>query len=392
MAPRIAYVITTFLRNVNYTRLMALARDQRARGREVEIITGRNASPELMEEACSQGIAVTPLPSLGKYIYPYQDALALRELVRLYRARKFDLVHTFLAKAGILGRLAGRLAGVPRLVHSVFGASFAPTQPALQYVVYRNLERLMGRVTDRFLFVGRELRDTYVAAGVCPPSRALVVYGGRDLSRFCELASLPAAERLARREAFGFREDTIVLGNVSRLVPWKGHGYALQVVRGLRDKGLDVRLIVVGDAKTPAEQKFKHELLARVRREKLEEAVIFTGWQPDPAPYYALFDLYLLTSMPFEGIPGSIIEATIMGVPVVGFDCCGVREIPGVRCRLVPPRETASLTAAVAEETAHLPASRGRWGGARPEIEQIRERFSLAGMVARTTSVYETLI
>ncbi len=388
----IGFIITTFLQNVNYTRLLALAGDQRRRGRKVEIITGINASPRLVAEARGQGIPVTQIPLLRKYVYPYQDLLALRALIAICRQRRFDLVHTVLAKAGILGRLAGRLAGVPRLVHTVCGASFAASQPPLPYLVYRNLERLIGRMTDRFLFVGQEIRNVYLAAGICTPQQCAVIYGGRDLSAFFHQARLSWEERLVQRQAWGIGGDAVVLGNVSRLVPWKGHGYALEVLKKLRSCGLKVKLILVGDARTPAEKRYKQELLSWVRRAGLEDTVIFTGWQTDPSSFYALFDLYLLTSMPFEGIPGSAIEAAVMGVPVVGFECPGVREIPAVQCQLVPRGDVAALTAAVEEEIAGITACRQVWGQPRPELETIRNRFSLAGMVARTNTLYETLL
>ncbi len=387
---RLALVVTTFLENVNYARLLALARDQQKRGREVEIITGRNASPKLIREVRRQGIAVTQIPSLRKYIHWCKDLQALGDLIRLCRSRRFDLVHTFLSKAGILGRFAARLARVPRVVHSVFGSSFNPSQPPFLFSFCRRLERLAASFTDRLLFVGRELRDAYLAAGICAARQSEVIYGGRDLSEFFHLASLPPGERLARRQALGLDADTVIFGNVSRLVPGKGHFHALEVLEALRRQGLKVRLMLVGDARTPREQNFKRDLVARVRQQGLEEMVIFTGWQSRPAPFYALFDFYLLTSLA-EGVPGAVIEATIMGVPVVGFDCGGLQEIPGVECRLVPPGEVGALTPAVQEEIQRLPAVRHMWGKERPAWPQIKERFSLEGMVAKTNATYEML-
>jgi len=389
---KIAHVVTTFYDTNATGWVMALAADQKDRGCQVDLIVGRNASPELLAAKQAQGFGVVRVPSLRKYVRPFQEIQALVDLYRLFRTRRYDLVHTHLAKAGVIGRLAAGLAGVPRVVHSVYGATFAATQFWARRIFFRDLERLAGRATDCFIFVGRELQESYCRAGVCSADQGQVIYYGKDLSPFLAVAGLSWEERRAQRQALGLGDKDIVMGNVSRLVPWKGHDFAVKVFADLKKTFPTLKLIIVGDAKTPSERGYKERLMRRVRRQGLEEDIRFTGWVQEPARYFAAFDLYLLTSMPFEGVPGAVIEAALASIPVVGFECLGVREIPGVQATLVPPKDTAALTAALREKLHWLTARGNGGGGEAPSSlavqEQMRQQFDLNGMVQKTWDVY----
>jgi hypothetical protein len=166
---KIAHVVTTLYETNATGWVTALAQDQLSRGCQVDLIVGRNASPQLMAARRAQGFGVIQIPSLRKYVRPVQEIRALVDLYRLFRTARYDVVHTHLAKAGVIGRLAANLAGIPRVVHSVYGATFSPTQSWARRVLFRDLERLAGRATDAFIFVGRELQEAYCRAGVCSP-------------------------------------------------------------------------------------------------------------------------------------------------------------------------------------------------------------------------------
>jgi glycosyltransferase involved in cell wall biosynthesis len=391
---KIAHVVTTLYETNATGWVTALAEDQLYRGCQVDLIVGRNASPQLMTEKLAQGFGVIQIPSLRKYVRPVQEIQALIDLYRLFRTERYDVVHTHLAKAGVIGRLAANLAGVPRVVHSVYGATFAPTQSWARRVLFRDLERLAGRATDAFIFVGKELREAYRRAGVCSPTRGQVIYYGKDLSPFLTVAGLSREERQAQRQALGLGEKDLVLGNVSRIVPWKGHDYAIDVVGALKEIFPTLKLIIVGDAKTPSEIGFKERLKKKVQRQGLEDHIIFTGWVKNPARYFAAFDLYLLTSMPLEGVPGAVIEAALAGLPVVGFDCFGVREIPGVQATLVPPKDIRGLTAALREKLHDLIGGHNHDNDNQILVvqDQMRAQFDMGRMVRETWNVYHHIL
>lgn len=387
---KIAHMVTTFYDTNAAGWVTALAQDQLARGCRVTLVVGHNASPALLANMRARGFRVVQVAGLRKYVRPFQEIKALTDLYRLCRAEGYDLVHTHLAKAGVLGRLAARLAGVPRVVHSVYGATFAPTQSWGRRVLFRDLERLAGRATDTFIFVGRELREAYRRAGICLPNQSRVIYYGKNLAPFFAVAGLSREERLSQRQALGLAPDDLVLGNVSRIVPWKGLDYAVEIFGRLKKIFPTLKLVIVGDAKTPSEQGYKERLLKKVRQRGLAGDIRFPGWVQDPARYFAVFDLYLLTSMPLEGVPGAVIEAAVSGVPVVGFDCYGVREIPGVLATLVPPKDVRALTLALEEKLHNLQAGTGPG----PDFQalalqdQIRRQFDPDRMVRETWETY----
>jgi glycosyltransferase involved in cell wall biosynthesis len=388
---KIAHVVTTLYETNATGWVSALAEDQLYRGCRVDLIAGYNASPQLMAAKRAQGFGVIQVPALRKYVRPVQEIQALRDLYRLFRSERYDVVHTHLAKAGVIGRLAANLAGIPRVVHSVYGATFAPTQSWARRVLFRDLERLAGRATDAFIFVGKELQEAYCRAGVCSPARGQVIYYGKDLSPFLALAGLSREERLTQRQALGLSEKDLVLGNVSRIVPWKGHDYAIDVVGALKESFPSLKLIIVGDARTPSEIGFKERLVKKVKRLGLAGDIIFTGWVKDPARYFAAFDLYLLTSMPLEGVPGAVIEAALAGVPVVGFECFGVREIPGVQATLVPPKDIRGLIAALRKKLRYLDHGyiNSNDNHCLTVQDQMRQQFDMGRMVRETWNVYQ---
>jgi glycosyltransferase involved in cell wall biosynthesis len=388
---KIAHVVTTLYETNATGWVSALAEDQLYRGCRVDLIAGYNASPQLMAAKRAQGFGVIQVPALRKYVRPVQEIQALRDLYRLFRSERYDVVHTHLAKAGVIGRLAANLAGIPRVVHSVYGATFAPTQSWARRVLFRDLERLAGRATDAFIFVGKELQEAYCRAGICSPARGQVIYYGKDLSPFLALAGLSREERLTQRQALGLSEKDLVLGNVSRIVPWKGHDYAIDVVGALKGSFPSLKLIIVGDARTPSEIGFKERLVKKVKRLGLAGDIIFTGWVKDPARYFAAFDLYLLTSMPLEGVPGAVIEAALAGVPVVGFECFGVREIPGVQATLVPPKDIRGLIAALRKKLRYLDHGyiNSNDNHCLTVQDQMRQQFDMGRMVRETWNVYQ---
>ena len=389
---KIAHVSTVFNPGIVTRDTYALAIDQRRRGWTVEFVAGRNASRVLMEKRIKEGFPVIRVSSMRKYAHPLDDLRALCDLVRLFKLKKYDVVHTHLAKAGILGRLAARLAGIKTVIHTVYGASFAPTLPRWKYLAFWGLEKLAAWFTDQYIFIGRDIRDAYVNAGICPLEKTAVIYPGKNLEPFLAVAALPAAERKARRQALGIDPEAIVLGNVSRLVPWKGHEYALQALSVLKKDYHRLKLVIVGAAKVAVEQAYKEKLEALAQTLGLGEEVIFTGWQEDTPNYYSIFDIYLITSMPFEGLNLSVLEAYAAGLPVVGFEWYGAGDILGTKSGLVPVKDVPGLLASLRREIERLPETRRRRGDNLAEIKKLQERHTYARMAAKTGDLYEKLL
>src|SRR5262249_26788375 len=134
------------------------------------LVAGTTAPHEgdMLDFARAHGVRPVLVPALGREISPADDVVALARMVRLVRLLKPDVVHTHMAKAGTVGRLAARICGVPLIVHTyhghVFHSYFGPTKTR----VFLTIERALGRATDRIIVVGDGQRDEIASYGVAP--------------------------------------------------------------------------------------------------------------------------------------------------------------------------------------------------------------------------------
>jgi len=132
---------------------------------EVKLISGPTIGPEGSLEPTARDIFsdqpehFTVVPELVRPVHPWKDFIALRKLEKLLRAQSPDIVHTHSGKAGILGRLAAKRAGVPLIIHHIHGPSFGNFQGALANIIFTAAERRAGKVTDHFIVVAEALKQ-----------------------------------------------------------------------------------------------------------------------------------------------------------------------------------------------------------------------------------------
>src|ERR1043166_9726824 len=163
-------------------------------GLQVELISGATTGVEGSRE-----VSLAPIPGpltivrhLVRPIHPLRDGLALLELTRLLRARQPDLVHTHSGKAGVLGRLAARRAGVPIVVHTVHGPSFGPFQGSIRNWMFKAAERQAAAWTTHFVTVADAMTRQYLAAGIGRPEQFTRILSGFRLEPFLHAPNDPA--------------------------------------------------------------------------------------------------------------------------------------------------------------------------------------------------------
>jgi len=292
----------------------------------------------MLDFAHAHGVEPILVPSLGREISPLDDLLSLARLVQLVRATRPDVVHTHMAKAGSLGRLAAHLCGVPLIVHTyhghVFHGYFSPAKTRL--VV--GIERALGLLTDRIIALGAGQRDEIAGYGVAPPAKLVPIPLGLELDAFLDAEH----ERGALRRELGISPQTPVVGIVARLVPIKAHEVFFAAAAIVHARLPQAQFLVIGDGERRA------ELEAFVAGHGLREHVRFVGWRADMPRVYADLDVVALTSRN-EGSPVSLIEALAAGRPVVSTAVGGVPEvvIGDQTGLLVPPDEPAAFAEAL---------------------------------------------
>ena len=292
----------------------------------------------MLDFAHAHGVEPILVPSLGREISPFDDLLSLARLVQLVRATRPDIVHTHMAKAGSLGRLAAHLCGVPLIVHTyhghVFHGYFSPAKTRLVL----GIERALGLLTDRIIAVGSGQRDEIAGYGVAPPDKLVPIPLGLELDAFLGAER----ERGALRRELGIDPQTPLVGIVARLVPIKAHEVFFAAAALVHQRLPQAQFLVIGDGERRA------ELEAFVDGHGLREHVRFVGWRADMPRVYADLDVVALTSRN-EGSPVSLIEALAAGRPVVSTAVGGVPEvvIGGQTGLLVPPDEPAAFAEAL---------------------------------------------
>jgi len=337
--------------------------------------------------ADAKGLDVTILASLGREISPLGDLLTTLRLWRLIRRERPDVVHTHTAKAGLVGRLAAWLSGVPVIVHTFHGHVFAGYFGKTKTRVFLVLERFTARLSTRIITLSdalkRELAETY---HVTPADHIEVIELGFDLDRLLALKGHDQPEGIAFRQAQTIPGDAPLVGIVGRLVPIKNHSLFLHAARIVADNLPQTYFAIVGDGERRAELESLSQAL------NLTDRVRFCGWATDPLPAYAALDCLVLSS-DNEGLPVSLIEAMAAGVPVVATNVGGVGDLldGGRLGAIVPPRDADALATAILSA---LNAQKDAGSGERAQAarEAVAQRYGIARSVALTDTLYRRLL
>jgi glycosyltransferase involved in cell wall biosynthesis len=307
---------------------------------ELTIVAGRGN--RLLEAAAAAGLEVVIEPSLQAPIAPRSDLTAYQRLTAIFRERNFDVVHTHCAKAGTVGRLAARRAGVPRIVHTFHGFPFHEFQSPARRQAYVSIERRLGRFTDVSLCVGAGVAAETVRRELTAPDRIRTI--GVVVDRPAPTATIGtrSGQRQARRRArlaLGLPADAFVVGVVGRLTYQKAPEDFLAAMQQLGRP--DVIGIWVGGGELAGQVGRRARALAGVR-------VVLAGERTDVPDILPAFDVFALPSR-YEGLPTVVVEAMLCGVPVVATAVNAVSDLvlPGETGLLVPPRRPDLLAAAL---------------------------------------------
>jgi glycosyltransferase involved in cell wall biosynthesis len=332
--------------------VILLSAGLRPLGYDTRLVVGRESPREgnMLGLAASKNVICERMAGLGREIAPLQDLRALVGLTRLMRRWRPAIVHTHTAKAGLLGRVAARAAGVPIVVHTYHGhvlrGYFSPAKTAL----FRWLETRLAGMAHALVAVSESVKQDLVALGIARPEKIRVIPLGLELAPLA--GELPRG--VLRREA-GIADDAPLVGMVGRLVPIKDVPTFLRAACLVRAERPEARFALVGDGEErPALERLAREL-------GLGDAVAFLGWRHDLAPVYGDLDL-VVNSSRNEGTPVALIEALAAARPVVATRVGGTPDLlgEGERGRLVAAGDPEALARAILETLSGAEAARRR--------------------------------
>jgi glycosyltransferase involved in cell wall biosynthesis len=270
---------------------------------------------------------VIRIPRLARPIHPVSDAIAWRELRRVIRAERPDVVHTHMSKAGMLGRMAARREGVTVIAHTFHGLVLESYFSRAAAGAVTRIERALARRTDILTAVGPSVRADLDRLGVVPLPQVTVVPPGVDLTGF-ERIGPPNPTARAR---FGIPEDASVVGYIGRFAPVKRIALMIEVMERAAELVPRAHFLVAGGGPD-------RHLLDAATRGPLADRLHLVGWVADLHPFYDAVDVVLLVSAN-EGTPISLIEAGAAGRPCVATAVGGVPDVvrDGETGLLVPP-------------------------------------------------------
>jgi glycosyltransferase involved in cell wall biosynthesis len=289
----------------------------RGRGYAVDIICGQSDNPQSPREteALAHGVCIIRIKELVRPIAPVRDTLVLIKIIRLMLKNHYDIVHTHTSKAGIVGRMAGIIAGVPIVVHTPHGHIFYGYFSLLLTAVFMCLERIVTRKTHALITLTNKEKQDYLAQRIGTHARSHPILSGIDLAPFLA----PKARNDSFRESIGLGLSDFVAGTVARLVSIKNHDVIVSAASLLNNRCPDLRFVFIGDGE------LRPSLESRIRSLGLENRFVFLGWRNDIPLYLDAFDLFVMCSHN-EGMGRAFIEAQASGVPVVGSRVGGVEE------------------------------------------------------------------
>ena len=256
------------------------------------------------------GLPVQRVPSLGREARFIDDIRSLRILWREIRAFRPDIIHTHTAKAGVLGRLVAIVARVPIRVHTFHGHLLYGYFSPLRMRLVRALESVLARWTTVLIAVGEQVRDDLLAAGIGSPEQYSVIAPG------VKFESVP--QQRQSRDRFGLPLDVPILLFVGRLTQVKRPDRLIETMNILLKRVPEAVLVIAGGG----EQLEK----TRLDASPLGDSVHFLGWCAEITDLYAAADVAVICS-DNEGMPVTLIEAALVGVPAVATDVGSVREV-----------------------------------------------------------------
>ena len=314
--------------------ILPLGQVAQADGWKVDVLT---TDPVFQQAVRQHGLGLVNLDVIRREIRPIWDLHGLVRLRNFLRRESYQIVHTHTSKAGFVGRLAARLAGVPVIVHTAHGFAFHESSPASSRLFYSSLERIASRWCDRIVTVSEFHRRWAIELGMCSPRRIIAIPNGiGNVGRSHEVGLAELRRQLGARDA-----DLMIL-SMARLAEHKGLEYLIEAAAILPRTGRRILVAIAGSG--PARDRLE-QLASNLG---VSDRVVFLGFRQDVGDLLAACDLVVLPSLR-EGLSITLLEAMAAGKPIIATSIGSQREVASqadMAC-LVRPADPLALGEAI---------------------------------------------
>jgi glycosyltransferase involved in cell wall biosynthesis len=240
------------------------------------------------------------------------NILRIRKIIK---QNDYNIVHCHSTKAGFVGRLAAFFSNHPNVIYSPHGFMFCDTRIKFKRQLYLNLERYLGYLTHKLIAVSGSERDLALQHHIVPNKKIITLNNSVDPADYSDYSY--------ENRVFEKLKDPnseIILGTVGRLYYQKDPITLIKSFKIINEKFRNTKLVIVGDG--PLE----NECTQLINQLNLQTKIIMAGYQKNSTDYYKIFDIFMLSSH-YEGMPYALLEAMIMGIPAVGTDVIGIKDL-----------------------------------------------------------------
>lgn len=268
----------------------------------------------LIEEASQiEGIVFKKSRFLERSINPFNDIGALFEIRKFIVDNKISIVHTHSSKAGVLGRLAAKSAGVNVIIHTVHGWSFNDYQPLVMRKLIIWLESYLAKFTDKLIVVSNSDKRRGLVNHIGDEGKYALIRYGIEHGKFEALSP-------ELRKELGIKDTDFTVVTVACLKPQKRPQDFVKFASIVTKTIPAAKFVLVGDGV------LRKKVEKLIHKSGLAEKVILAGWRQDIPDILSVADLFVLTSL-WEGLPICVLEAIVAGKPVIATDTGGVSEV-----------------------------------------------------------------
>lgn len=352
------------------------------RGWDVAVLTTDKKTIAALSEI--PGLRIIDSVFIPREIRPFQDLKVLSQLVKLLKHSTFDVVHTYTATPGFLGRVAARVAGVPVIVHHQAGWTVTDFSTLAEKAIYTPLEYIATLASTKGICVSHAVREEAGVKHLSPAGKLVTICNGIEVKPFISSDNIVAAKSL--RKELGIPPDYIVIGSTGRLAEQKDYQTFLLACKNLQDSWKQTKFAIVIAGDGPERKKMEH----LVQSLDLQDRVYFLGFVKNIPSVLEMIDIYIISSL-WEGLSISLLEAMASAKPIVATSIGPNTELieheeTGL---LVEPKSSEQLAGALARFIQEPDLARHCASAAR---KRVLERYTLDRMFQETENLYSDLL
>ncbi len=279
---------------------------------QLDIIYSTDRNKNFVQE--SKGIFNNTIGLPIKRSASFTDISNIIKMRKIILENNYDIVHCHRTKAGYVGRLAAFVSRHPNIIYSPHGFMFCDNRILMKRFLYLKMEKYLGYVTQKLVAVSGSERDIAIEHNIVPNKKIITLYNSIDPSDFDDFTYI---NRVTEKIKDG---SEIILGTVGRLYYQKDPITLIKSFKIINDRFPNTKLVMVGDG--PLEQ----VCIKLIDKLGLKSKIDLTGYQKNSKAYYKKFDIFMLSSH-YEGLPYALLEAMIMGIPSVGTNVVGIKDL-----------------------------------------------------------------